>query len=153
MGGHLAKGVLFLTHEIFDVVRGGNTTRLRELLASDPALATVRNERGHTPVLLAQYHDKREAVALLLESDPELDIFDAASVGRTTRVGEWLDRDPTLLLAQSSMGFSPLALAAFFGHADTVRFLLERGADPKPAVGLAAMKGHIEILTLLKGPP
>jgi ankyrin repeat protein len=142
-----------LTHEIFDVIRAGNTTRLRELLSADRSLASLRDERGNTPVLIAQYREKPDAVAALLESGPELDIFDAASVGRTSRVAHWLDRDPALLEAQSGMGFTPLALAAFFGHTDTVTLLLDRGADPKPAVGLAAMKGHIDILKLLKGPP
>jgi uncharacterized protein len=141
-----------LSHEIFDVIRAGNTPRLKELLAADRSLATLRDERGNTPVLIAQYREKPDAVAALLASDPELDIFDAASVGRTARVAQWLDRDPALLQAQSSMGFAPLALAAFFGHADTVKLLLARGADPQPAVGLAAMKGHADILTLLKGP-
>ena len=150
MGTDVAKGVLVLTHEIFEVVRAGNTARLKDLLAADRSLATARDARGNTPVLVAQYHDKREAVAVLLDADPELDIFDAASVGRTARVAEWLDRDPALLEAPSSMGFSPLALAAFFGQADTVKLLLDRGADPKPAVGLAAMKGHIGVLELLK---
>lgn len=152
MGTDAAKGVFFLTHDIFDAVRAGDTVRLKDLLAANRALATARDERGNTPVLIAQYHGKRDAVAVLLDADPELDIFDAASVGRTARVAEWLDKDPALLEAPSSMGFSPLALAAFFGQADTVKLLLGRGADPKPAVSLAAMKGHIDILQLLKGP-
>jgi len=137
--------------EIFDVVRAGDTGRLQQLLDGDPRLATVRNERGHTPVLIAQYHHQHEAVAVLLRAEPELDIFDAASVGRAPRVAEWLDRDPALLEARSSDGFSPLGLAAFFGHADTVKLLLARGADAKEAIGLAATKGHIAILKLLKG--
>jgi len=139
-------------------VRAGDTVRLRELLQTDPALATVRNERGHTPVLLAQYHQKADAVAVLLAGDPVLDVFDATAVGRTARVAEWLDRDPALLEAQSADGFSPLGLAAFFGHAETVKLLLARGADPKRAgktgaspIGLAAMKGRLDILKLLKG--
>jgi ankyrin repeat protein len=140
------------SQEIFDVVRAGDTGRLQALLRANPALASVRNERGHTPVLIAQYRDKPEAVALLLAAEPELDIFDAASVGRTARVAEWLERDPGLLDAKSTMGFSPLGLAAFFGHQDTVRLLLARGADPKEAIGLAATKGRVEVLKLLKGP-
>jgi ankyrin repeat protein len=137
--------------EIFDAVRAGDTGRLQALLRANPALASVRNERGHTPVLIAQYRDKPDAVALLLAAEPELDIFDAASVGRTQRVAEWLDRDPELLNAHSSDGFSPLGLAAFFGHADTVKLLLARGADPKDAIALAATKGKVEVLKLLKG--
>ncbi|HTI03756.1 MAG TPA: ankyrin repeat domain-containing protein [Gemmatimonadales bacterium] len=135
---------------IFDVVRTGDTQRLQALLKADPALANARDERGNTPVLIAQYRDKRDAVAVLLAAAPELDIFDAAAVGRTARVAEWLDRDPALRDAQSSLGFGPLALAAFFGQAETVKLLLARGADPKPAAPLAAMKGHHDILKLLK---
>lgn len=139
------------SQEIFEVVRAGDTGRLQALLMANPGLANVRNERGHTPVLIAQYRDKHEAVALLLAAEPELDIFDAAAVGRTARVAEWLALDPGLLDAKSTMGFSPLGLAAFFGHQDTVKMLLARGADPKEAVSLAATKGRHDILTLLKG--
>jgi len=138
------------SQEIFDAVRAGDTGRLQVLLRSNPGLANARNERGHTPVLIAQYRDKPDAVALLLAAEPELDIFDAASVGRTERVAEWLDRDPGLLNAASSDGFSPLGLAAFFGHADTVKLLLARGADTKGAAALAATKGRLEVLKLLK---
>ncbi len=101
-------------------------------------------------MLIAQYRDKADAVALLLAAEPELDIFDAAAVGRTQRVAEWLDRDPGLLNAASSDGFSPLGLAAFFGHAETVKLLLARGADTKGAAALAATKGRLEVLKLLK---
>ena len=115
--------------EIFDVVRAGDTGRLKALLAEQPGLVNVRNERGHSPVLIAQYHHKKEAVQVLLEARPELDIFDAASVGQTDRVAEWLDRDPALVNAYSSDGFYPLGLAAFFAHPETVKLLLARGAD------------------------
>lgn len=146
------------SHEIFDVVRAGDTARLQALLAADPGLANLRNERGHTPVLLAQYHHREDAVRVLLAAEPELDIFDAASVDRVARVAEWLDRDPSLLNAHSQDGFSPLSLAAFFGHAATVQMLLGRGADPKlqndkgiSAIGFAAKAGRHDMLKLLKG--
>ena len=138
------------SQEIFDAVRAGDTGRLQALLRMNPGLASVRNERGHTPVLIAQYRDKPEAVALLLAVEPELDIFDAASVGRTERVAEWLDRDPGLLNARSSDGFSPLGLAAFFGQTETVKLLLARGADAKDAAALAATKGRLDVLKLLQ---
>jgi ankyrin repeat protein len=115
--------------EIFDVVRAGDTSRLKALLAANPAVVNARNERGHSPVLIAQYHHKRDALAVLLAARPELDLFDAASVGRTDRVAELLDRDATQVNAYSSDGFYPLGLAAFFGHTDTARELLARGAD------------------------
>lgn len=115
--------------DIFDVVRAGDTATLKSLLAAQPALVNARNERGHSPVLIAQYHHRREAVAVLLAAGPDLDLFDAASVGDTAKVAAWLDKDPTQVNAYSSDGFYPLGLAAFFGHPETVRLLLQRGAD------------------------
>jgi len=115
--------------EVFDVIRAGDPTRLAALLAADRSLVNARNERGHSTVLIAQYHRKRDLVTILLAAGPELDIFDAASVGRTARVAELLDRDPSLVNAYSGDGFFPLALAAFFGFPETVQVLLARGAD------------------------
>jgi len=73
-------------------------------------------------------------LAALLAAGPVLDIWDAASVGATARVAELLDADPAQLNAYSADGFFPLALAAFFGHPQTVKLLIARGAD----VGQAA---------------
>lgn len=142
-------------HQIFDVIRAGDVARLSALIAADRTVVNIRSEKGYSPVLIAQYHHKPEAVALLLgvRPAPELDIFDAASVGDTRRVAELLDRDPQLLSAHSGDGFSPLGLAAFFGNGETVKLLLSRGADPKEAIGLAATKGNVEILKLLKEQP
>jgi len=115
--------------ELFDAIRAGDVTRVRGLLAADPGLVNRRNERGHSPVLIAQYHHKRDVVTVLLEAGPELDLFDACAVGRTERVAELLSRDPSQVNAYSGDGFYPLGLAAFFGHPATVRLLLTRGAD------------------------
>ena len=117
--------------ELFDAIRGGDATRVRALVAADRGIVNRRNERGHSPVLIAQYHHKDDVVKVLLGAGPDLDIFDATSVGATDRVAELLDRDPALVTAYSGDGFYPLGLAAFFGHLETVRLLLARGADVK----------------------
>lgn len=116
-------------HEIFDVIRAGDATRLKALVASDRLVVNVRSEKGFSPVLIAQYHHKADCLAVLLAAGPILDIWDAASVGATARVAELLDADPKLVNSYSGDGFFPLGLAAFFGHAETVRLLLQRGAD------------------------
>ena len=121
-----------MSTEIFDVIRGGNASRLREILAADPGQAGLRNERGHSAVLIAQYHRKKDLVEILLTADPELDLFDAASVGRVDRVRAILDADPSSLGAWSSDGFTALHLASFFGYPEVVRLLLSRGAAPDP---------------------
>jgi ankyrin repeat protein len=117
------------SQELFQAIRAGDASRLSALIAADRSLVNLRNERGHSPVLIAQYHHRRELVEMLLAFEPELDIFDAASVGKAPRIAELLDGDPTLLNAYSQDGFFPLGLAAFFGHADATALLLSRGAD------------------------
>jgi len=147
-----------MSNEIFDVIRAGNVDRLREILTAAPDAAGARNERGHSAVLIAQYHRQREMVDLLLAADPELDVFDAASVGRADRVGALLEVDPGLIGGWSSDGFTPLHLAAFFGYPEVVRLLLKHGAAVNPVarnpmkvqpLHSAAAGGHGEVAKLL----
>ena len=53
---------------------------------------------------------------------------------------ELLDEDRSLLNAYGDDGFHPVGLAAFFGHLNTTRLLLERGAD----VNQLARNEHIQ---------
>jgi uncharacterized protein len=64
-----------------------------------------------------------------LAAGKELDVFEAAALGRTERLRELLDTDPSLANAWADDGFQPLGLASFFGQPDAARLLLERGAD------------------------
>ncbi|HEY3018416.1 MAG TPA: ankyrin repeat domain-containing protein [Gaiellaceae bacterium] len=80
-------------------------------------------------LLAALYRGERDRVDELLAGDPELDVFEAAAVGRTDRLRELLDEDPARANAFGDDGFHPLGLACFFGHVDAARLLLERGAD------------------------
>jgi len=144
--------------DFFALIRSGDTAGVATALAADRSLLDRRNERGHSPVLIAQYQRQREVLAILLEAGPELDIFDASSVGRTGRVAECLDRDPGLVDAYSPDGFFPLGLAAFFAHPETVGLLLARGANVHTvarnpmrlqALHAAVAGGSLEAVTLL----
>jgi ankyrin repeat protein len=79
-------------------------------------------------LLEAVYRADRARVDELLASDPQLDIFEAAALGRTERVAELLDRDSGLVSAWADDGFTALHLAAYFRHPDTARLLVDRGA-------------------------
>jgi ankyrin repeat protein len=80
-------------------------------------------------LLEALYRGQTEQVEQLLTGDPELDVFEAAALGKTDRLRELLDEDATRANAFGDDGFHPLGLACFFGHVDSTRLLLERGAD------------------------
>jgi ankyrin repeat protein len=84
-------------------------------------------------LLQAIYRGDQARVDELLAGDPELDVFEAAAVGRTERLGDLLDKDPSFANAWAEDGFQPLGLASFFGHVDAARFLVERGAEVNSA--------------------
>jgi ankyrin repeat protein len=80
-------------------------------------------------LLQALYRGDNEQVEKLLAVAPELDVFEAAAFGRSDRLRELLDEDPSRANAFGDDGFHPLGLACFFGHVDAARLLLDRGAD------------------------
>src|SRR5205807_3391288 len=57
------------------------------------------------------------------------EIIKAAKSGNAARVGELLTEDPSLLHARDADGSTPLHCAAWKGHAEVARVLLEHGAD------------------------
>jgi uncharacterized protein len=79
-------------------------------------------------VLAAIYRGDREE-AERLAIGRELDVFEAAALGKVDRLREVLDEDPALANAWAEDGFQPLGLACFFGHVDAARLLVERGAE------------------------
>src|ERR671933_827542 len=83
-------------------------------------------------VLQAIYRGDREQ-AERLAAGRELDVFEAAALGRTERLRELLDADPSLANAWADDGFQPLGLASFFGNVAAARLLVERGAEVNSA--------------------
>src|SRR5580693_7698551 len=70
----------------------------------------------------------RESVKALVVADPTLAIFAAAIFGDATEIVTLLAGNRSLVNAVSPDGWLPLHLAAHFGHADSVRALLNKGA-------------------------
>jgi ankyrin repeat protein len=116
--------------DMFDAIDAGDEARLAELLATEPGLAGERDDDGVSAALHARYRDNHDAVAQLLATDPELDIFDAAGLGRPDRLADLVAADPGLASAFASDGFTPLHLAAFFGGVEAARLLVARSAPP-----------------------
>ena len=125
----LADHVQRIRSEMIDAVVTRNAVRVRELLAQDDTLVHAKSDGGQTAVLLAAYHRATEIREILLSRSPTLDLFEACAVGNTQRVREVLDEHPEQVNEHSPDGYTPLGLAAFFGHYDTVALLLESHAD------------------------
>ena len=90
-------------------------------------------EMPNSEILQALYTGDSTKAEELLRNDPLLDVFEAAAAGKTERVRELLEQDPSAANAWAEDGFQPLGLASFFAHVDTARVLVEGGADVNSA--------------------
>jgi ankyrin repeat protein len=114
--------------DMMAAVAAGDTAAVERLLAADPTLASARGDDGVSAVLLARYRFDRPTLDAILAADPDIDLFEAAALGRFDRLDAALLADPDLVRAFSPDGFTALHLAAFFGKPEAVRRLLSAGA-------------------------
>lgn len=144
--------------EFIDLIRAGEAGKVKNYLKEDPSLAAVIDEQGVSALLNAVYFRKTEIVELLLRSGVELSIFEAAATGQRQRIRSLLEQDTSLANAYSSDGFTPLGLAAYFGHKEAAEILLKAGAEVNASsqnemkvapIHAAASTGQIEIARLL----
>jgi ankyrin repeat protein len=115
--------------EFINEIKAGAIDRVREMLDQDAGLIEARDENGVSALLIAVYYGQAEIVELLLELNTDLDIWEAAATGRLERIDELLDQDSSLVNQFSADGFTPLGLAAFFGHKQVLNELITHGAD------------------------
>jgi len=119
----------------FEACKAGDDGKVRAMLDADPAIASVRAPTGETPLIAALYRGHQSIVDRLVAAGAPLDLWTAAALGRADIVEARLQEDPTSVHRQSYDGWTPLHLAAFFGHAGVVALLLERGADLQAVSG------------------
>nr|XP_056701051.1 DNA-binding protein RFXANK [Euleptes europaea] len=85
-----------------------------------------------------------------------LSIYQLAAQGELTLLKENLRKGENLVNKPDERGFTPLMWASAFGEIETVRCLLEQGADPhalahqrESALSLASTGGYTDIIVLL----
>lgn len=139
-------------------VKRGDLVAVQAAIAEDRALLDAANKDGQSAFLLAKYYRQEPMAAYLLSLHPKLSLSDACAAGKTADVLERIDNDPALLASHSHDGWTPLHLAAFFGHTELAKGLLNRGAavDERSTntmkntpLHAAAAGGQIEAMRLL----
>jgi ankyrin repeat protein len=115
--------------ELWLAICEGDHAAVEEIVEERPDLARARTEEGLPWTLAAVYRGHPGVADLLLRHGAELDPFSAAALGRTDQLEVLLDRGEAGLQDLSPDGWTPLHLAAFFGHRETAAMLIERGAD------------------------
>ncbi len=159
---HSAEGKEGSNEELFRAIRKSDIATVRQLLEKG-ADVNARGDDESTPLMHAALYATPECVKLLLEKGADPDAKNAA--GATALMWGISDIRKVRLLvengagvnARSGYGKTPLLLAASYdGGAGTVKFLLNKSADPaaKDKTGattviLAAESGNVAALELL----
>lgn len=157
--------------DVFEAAALGRCERLRELLATEAALARAVAPDGFTALhLVAFFSGDVECARVLLGagadvSAPALNAMEvtplnsAAARGRHAVAQLLLDRGADVHASQHG-GYSALHSAAANGDVALAELLLERGADPSRAAedgrlpaDLAAERGHPELAARLGAAP
>lgn len=115
---------------IMEAVEAGDVGAVEAGLSAHPELAEPEAHGGVSPILAALYRGHEGVLTALLQRR-EPDVVEAAALGREERLETLLSEESGAAAARSHDGWTPLHLAAFFGHEGSVRLLLERGADPE----------------------
>jgi len=116
--------------ELVTAAQKNDATRVRAILDHNPFLVRTRTPNG-TLVLTAAYYGAHDVLKLLLERTQEdaLTTYEAATTGNARRLKTILGQSRARVNEWNEEGFTPLGLAAHFGHVEAVKVLLENGAD------------------------
>jgi uncharacterized protein len=139
-------------------IQSGDQATVDEMLVREAQLVNVVDENGLSAVLIAAYYNQPAVAARLIEKGAHLNIFECAATGQLARLRQLVKNEPGLVNNFAADGFQPLGLAAFFGHLEATRFLLEMGAAVNSAsknalnvmpLHSAVANSHLEISRLL----
>src|SRR3989449_10295405 len=146
--------------DLLTAAQKNDLAKAQAILDRNPALLRMHTPDG-TLVLTATFYGAGDVVKLLLARTPEdaLNLYEAATVGNARRLKTILGQSRVRVNeATKEEGFDQLGLAAFFGHAEAVKVLLDHGADvnQKPpsrfantAVDAAVSGDHADVVRIL----
>jgi len=115
--------------ELLKAARAGDLPVVKELLEQNPRLIGAKDPLGNSALILAVNSGHDEIAEMLYGAGIRPDIYEAASIGRNDLVAEHLSERPDLLDSYSAEGFTAFSLASHFGKVETMRYLLDHGAD------------------------
>jgi len=112
----------------FELLQAGDEAGIRSLLDQDRSLANVRDAGGISLLMQALYRGRGDLAQSIADKKQELDIFEAAALGRTELLKRFV-ADQSLVSAFSADGFSALHFACYFRQPGAAQILLTAGAN------------------------
>lgn len=122
-----------MEEQFFEAIKAGKVDDVRRLIQQNPSLKDARDANGASAILVATYNMKPEVASALVELGAPVDIFEASVLGKVDRIQEILKSNPARVSEHAPDGFTPVALAAFFGQAQAVKALIAAGANVNAA--------------------
>lgn len=140
------------------LITTGDLNTLNQLLAQNPDLAKNAVSEDVSPLMLSCYYKRPDATSLLLKYLDKINIFEAAAAGKFDILAYLVYTNPELVHQHNEDGFTPLALACYFGQYEAARYLIFKGANVnQPLSGksgicpihLAVAQNHVDIVRML----
>lgn len=147
-----------MSAKFFKAIQEGDRDKVERILRKTPNLILAKNKKKLSPLMTAMYCHEYEIANLILDRMMSLTVFEAAATGKLVHIISNLARKPELVNAYSEDGFQPIGLAAYFGHAEVVDYLIKAGAEvnspSKNSLKVAPIQsavagGHLEVTALL----
>lgn len=108
--------------------------KVKSMAVAEPELLRLPID-GVSPLMQALYHRAEKVAAWLRDQAIEFSIHEAAALGDTEALARIVGAEPGTVSAEAADGFTPLHLAAFFGHPKAITLLVATGADPDAVAG------------------
>ncbi len=102
---------------------------VEQLIAQFPALADATLPEGCSPPLFAAYLGSTDIAHFLLECKSFFSVFEMAAFAKDAHLEKLIHETPKLSNTHAPDGFTPLGLAARFGHDTTIDLLIRYNAD------------------------
>lgn len=113
-----------------EYIETGNFQDLDMLLARQPELLDVLTSHQVSALLLACYYRKNQIIQVILKYLKNINVHEVCALGYAEQLELMIDQKPDVVNEISTNGFSPLGIAAHFGHEAMARLLLRHYADP-----------------------
>ena len=147
-----------MSAKFFKAIEEGDRDKVEHMLRKTPNLILSKSKKKLSPLMTAMYCHEYELADIILDRMMSLTVFEAAATGKLVHIISNLAHKPELVNAYSEDGFQPIGLAAYFGHAEIVDYLIKAGAEvnspSKNSLKVAPIQsavagGHLEVTALL----